>query len=62
MARTKSLFRQQDATRAVRAVRAAGLEVQRVEIDKDGKITVVPGKPQEQCDLTPNGSDEWGKL
>jgi len=32
-------------TRAVRAVVAAGLAVARIEVDKDGKIVIVPGKP-----------------
>lgn len=43
MARGRCTFRQQDATRAARAAIAAGLQVQRIEIDKDGKIVVVTG-------------------
>lgn len=40
-------FRQRELTRAVRAMQAAGLEVERVEIDRDGKIIIVPkgGQP-----------------
>jgi hypothetical protein len=45
--RHPSTFKKTDVTRATRAVLAAGLEVARVEIDKDGMITVVPGKPDE---------------
>lgn len=41
MARGPCTFKQQDVTRALRATVAAGIEVQRIEIDKDGKITVV---------------------
>jgi hypothetical protein len=41
VARGRCTFRQQDATRAARAALAAGLEVQRIEIDRDGKIIVV---------------------
>jgi hypothetical protein len=38
-------FKQQDVTRAVRGAVAAGIEVQRVEIDpRDGKIILVIGK------------------
>lgn len=41
MARGRCSFRQTDATRAARAAISAGLTVQRIEIDKDGKIIVV---------------------
>jgi hypothetical protein len=43
MARTPSTFRQQDVTRAVKAVAAAGVGIARVEIDKAGKIVIVTG-------------------
>jgi hypothetical protein len=36
-------FRERDVTRATRAVRAAGLEIEKIVIaTKDGTITVVP--------------------
>jgi hypothetical protein len=47
MARGPSTFRQQDVTRAVKAVVAAGVHIARVEVDRDGKIVVVVGKPLE---------------
>ena len=47
MARGPCTFRQHDVTRALRATVAAGIEVQRIEINKDGKIIVVTGKPKE---------------
>ena len=44
MSRGPATFRQRDLTAAVKAMRAAGCEVARVEIGKDGKIVVVTGK------------------
>jgi len=41
MAHVPSRFRQQDVTRAIRAAKAAGLEIQRFEIAPDGKIMFV---------------------
>jgi hypothetical protein len=41
VARAPSTFRQQDVTRAVKAVAAAGVGIARVEIDKAGKITII---------------------
>jgi hypothetical protein len=38
-------FRQSDVTKAVKAVVAAGVEVARVEVDREGRIVVVAGKP-----------------
>jgi hypothetical protein len=41
MPRGRCNFRQGDVTRAIRAAGAAGREVHRVEIDRDGKIILV---------------------
>ena len=45
MARGKCMFKQSDVTKAVKATIAAGLEVTRVEIDREGKIVVVTQQP-----------------
>lgn len=45
MARGPSAFKQGDIARAVKGVKAAGEEVAKVEIDKEGKIIVSVGKP-----------------
>ena len=47
MARGPTTFRQRDATAAIKAARAAGLEVARVEIGKDGKIVIITGKSEQ---------------
>jgi hypothetical protein len=50
MARRPSAFTQSDLTRELKAVRASGVEVGRVEIDKEGKIVVIIGEPNEPRD------------
>jgi hypothetical protein len=46
-------------TRAARAVLAAGLEIARVEVGKDGSIIVVPGKPDEPEEPNASPLDQW---
>lgn len=57
MARAPALFRQRDAAALVRAVRASGLDVARVEVGPDGKIVVITGKPLEAANASP--TNEW---
>ena len=45
MPRAPCTFRQRDLRLAVETARAAGLEIGRVEIDRDGKIVVVTSRP-----------------
>ena len=57
--RRPSSFKKTDLTRAARAVLAAGLEIARVEIKKDGAIVVVPGKPTEAIQDAGGDRNEW---
>jgi hypothetical protein len=58
MGRGSSPFRQQDVTRALRATRAAGIEVERIEIEKD-KIIVVAEKKAKVPSDDRDKRNEW---
>jgi hypothetical protein len=60
MARAPSTFRQQDVTRAVKAVTAAGVHIARIEIDKAGKIAIITtdvAEPSERTEV-----NEWDRV
>jgi hypothetical protein len=57
MGRGSSLFRVRDVTRAVRGLTKAGVGVARVEIEKDGRIIVVAGKPTAE-----ETKNEWDEI
>jgi hypothetical protein len=57
MSRGPATFKASDVTKAIKAVMAAGVEVARVEIDKQGKIVVVPG----QAIVTEKGLDDMNE-
>jgi hypothetical protein len=61
MARAPSTFRQQDVTRAVKAVAAAGISIARVEIDKTGKITVITINAINRT-YEPTEANEWDRI
>jgi hypothetical protein len=58
MARSSLTFKQTDVTRAVKAVAAAGIEIARVEVDRDGRIVVIAGKPESNA-VAGRGGNEW---
>jgi len=43
MSRGKQRFRQRELTRALRAADKSGVPVQRVVIDEEGRIIIIPG-------------------
>ncbi|WP_338821630.1 hypothetical protein WDM22_26415 [Bradyrhizobium septentrionale] len=49
--RRPSAFKKNDVTRATLAVRAAGLQIDRVEIARDGSIIVVPRNKEATQDI-----------
>jgi hypothetical protein len=51
--------RQRDILAAVKGTVAAGVEVARVEVCKDGRIVIVAGKPSEQSVTETNALDAW---
>jgi len=46
MMRERSRFRQSEITRTLKAALAAGVEVERFEIEKDGRLVVILCKPK----------------
>ncbi len=61
MARVPSTFRQQDVTRAVKAVTAAGVHIARIEIDKTGKIVIIAAEANGQPGESTEGN-EWDRV
>jgi hypothetical protein len=58
MARAPSTFRQQDVTRAIRAAIAAGVDIARIEVAKDGRIIIVTA-----ADTEPKAeANEWDRV
>jgi len=59
--RAPSNFRQQDITRAVKAVTAAGVNIARVEIDKAGKIVIVTADATDRPGWMTE-ANEWDRI
>jgi hypothetical protein len=62
MARDPSTFRQQDVTKAVKAVAAAGVHIARVEIDKAGKIVIITTDATENQSGESAEVNEWDRV
>lgn len=55
MANACAVFKQADVTRATKGVIAAGVQVGRVEIDRDGKIAITAHDPA----MPPKSANDW---
>ena len=58
MSRGQQTFKQNDLTKALKAMVKAGI-VGRVEIDKNGKIVIVPARPEDAANGEKSGKNEW---
>lgn len=56
MTRRPTCFRQIDVSRALKAARAAGFDVERVEIDQGGSIIMMSKRVQAEAS---NELDQW---
>lgn len=59
MSRGLTTFRQRDVAAAIKAVKAAGYEVLRIEVDKAGKIVVVTTRGAIEAIDVAGGKNEW---
>ena len=59
MSRGQQTFKQRDVTKALKATVKAGIAVERVEIDKDGTITIVIARPEDAANSEKPGKNEW---
>jgi hypothetical protein len=65
MGKAACTFRQRDMTAAIKAAVAAGVAIARIEVDKGGKIAIIPGKAGESGDSNGSGSNaanEWDEV
>jgi hypothetical protein len=63
MSRRASTFRQRDVAAAIKAAKAAGCEVARIEVGKDGRIVVILASEKERPISKPDGCmNEWDDL
>ena len=60
MPRAPSIFRQQDVTRAVKAVVAAGVDIARIVIDKQGRIEIITLKAEQNGQV--REANEWDSI
>ena len=59
MSRSQQTFKQRDVTKAIKATVKAGIAVERVEIDKGGKIIIVTAKAKDAVNGDNPEKNEW---
>ena len=62
MSRGQQTFKQRDVTKAIKAAVKAGIAVNRVEIDNDGKIIIVTVKEEDVVNGDSPGKNEWDRV
>jgi hypothetical protein len=62
MSRGPLTFRQRDLCAAIKAARAAGCEVDRIEVGRDGRIVVILANGKEPPAETASSRGEWNDL
>jgi hypothetical protein len=63
MSRGPQTFRQRDLCAAIKAVVAAGREVARIEVGKDGRIIVILARGKEQLGAKESScANEWDEV
>jgi hypothetical protein len=59
VSRTPATFKQRDVKAAIKAAVDAGVSVARIEVDREGRIIIIAGKPSEQSVTAVNALDSW---
>ena len=59
MSRGQRTFKQSDVTKAIKATVKAGVAVERVEIDKHGKIIIMTAKAEDTVNGGGLETNEW---
>lgn len=62
MSRSQQTFKQSDVTKVLKATVKAGISVERVEIDKNGKIVVVTARQEDGTHDKEPEKNEWDEV
>jgi hypothetical protein len=62
MSRGQQTFKQSDLTKALKGTVKAGIAVERVEINKDGKIVIVTARLDDAADGEKPEKNEWDRV